>query len=84
MHNEIDSISPTPKMDVQQILDDLETDKTKLMNNEQLQRFVLLQQLKVVTLQQKRLEYVNNIENAKNVEFDLIGFEVEMDGVNPT
>ncbi len=57
------------------ILSQFETDQTKLMNNEQLERFVLLQKLHVITLQRKRLEHLNNIDNAKNVAIDYIGFD---------
>lgn len=79
-----DAIPATSKANAQQILNELETDQTKLMNNEQLQRYVLLQQLQVVMLQRKRLENLNSIESGKNVTFDFIGFEEEMDGVDVT
>lgn len=77
-------IPATSKMSAEQILNELETDQTKMMNNEQLQRFVLLQQVQVVTLQRKRLEHLNSIENGKSVTIDWVGFEDEIDVVNPT
>lgn len=70
-------------MNVEQILNEFETDQTKLMNNEQLQRFVLLQQLHFLTVQRNRLSH-NNIDNGKNISFELIGFEDEIEGVLPT
>lgn len=78
------AIPATSKMNAEQILNELETDQTKLMNYEQLQRYVLLQQIQIVTLQRKRLEHLNSSENGKNVTIDFIGFDDEMDGVNPT
>lgn len=56
-------------------MDQFETDQTKLMNNDQLQRFALLQKVHVLTLQRKRLEFLNNIDNAKNVPINYIGFD---------
>lgn len=49
-----------------------------MLNNEQLKRYVLLQQSRVLALQQKRLENVNNVENVKDVTFDYIGFDEEV------
>lgn len=74
----------TSKRNAEQILNEFETDQTKLMSLEQLQRFLVLQQLQVVALQRKRLEQLNGIDNEKTVTFDFIGFEDETDGVNLT
>lgn len=75
----VSNVPNTPKTTAEQVLNELENDQTILLSNEQLQRFVLLQQLQVVTLQRKRLENLNNIDNGKNISFDYIGFEDQID-----
>lgn len=61
-----------------QLLDEHETVETKQLNNEELQRLVLLKQVKVLTLQQQRLERLEGsvrIENEKDVAFEFIEWE---------
>lgn len=63
------------EMSAEHILSQYETAETKSMTFEQLQRFVLLQKVHVLTLQKKRLEYLNSVENGKNIAVDYIGFD---------
>lgn len=59
-----------------QILNKYESDETKPLTNEQLQRLVLLKQVKVLSLQQKRLERLDSQdETLKDVVFDFVGFD---------
>lgn len=69
------AIPPNAKTNAENILNQHETVETQLMSNEQLQRFVLLQKVHVLTLQRERLERLNSIDNAKNVAIDFIGFD---------
>lgn len=62
-----------PKTAGEQILDGYETDETKFLDNEQLKRLVLLKQIKVLNLQQQRLE--GQVVADKDVVFDFVGFE---------
>lgn len=64
-----------PKMNplkAQEVLDQHETALTKLLTDEQLKRIVLLQQLKVLDLQRKRLEREMQTDTA-GLDFELIG-----------
>lgn len=74
-------VPPNVEKTAEFFLKQYETDETKLMSNDQLQRFVLLQKVHVLTLERKRLEHLNNIDNAKKVAIDYIGFD---DGTNST
>lgn len=68
----------------EQVLNNLESEETKLLSNEQLNRYLMLQQVRVLTLQQKRLEHLNNVDSGKNVTFDFIGFDDDVCGTNPS
>lgn len=68
----------TSESGARQLLDEHETLQTKLLTNEQLQRLVLLKQVKVLTLQQQRLERLEGsvrIENEKDIAYEFIGWE---------
>lgn len=54
------------------LLKQLETDQTKHLSNEQLQRVVLLRQIKVLELQQKKLELTSDVP----VLFDISSLNV--------
>lgn len=82
--NSNDLQPPNLKLTAEQILNNLETDETKVLSNDQLKRYVLLQQVRVLTLQQKRLEHLNNIHDGKDITIDFIGFEEEIESVNPS
>lgn len=71
---------PNAETNAENILNQYETVETKLMSNDQLQRFVLLQKVHVLTLQRERLERLNSIDDAKNVAINFIGFG---DDANP-
>lgn len=64
------------KTTAEKLLEDFETDQTK-----QLQRFVLLKQVKVLTLQQERLELMRT-EVVKDVAFDYVGFKEDGNSIN--
>lgn len=55
------------------LLDKYETDETRQLNDSQLRRLILLKQLKVLTLQQERLEAID-AQTPKDVVFDFVGF----------
>ncbi|XP_037047204.1 uncharacterized protein LOC119081988 [Bradysia coprophila] len=74
-HDDSSSEPPIEEMNVEQILNQFETDQTKSLSIEQLQRLVLLQKLHVLTLQRSRLENLNSIESAKSLTIDYIGFD---------
>lgn len=76
--NVVDTTVVSP-VSAEQILREMETDQTKLLSNDQLRRYVLLKQVQVLTLQQKRLEQLNqlNIEPGKSVTIDYVGFDDE-------
>lgn len=59
------------------LLEGHETSETKLLSNEQLQRLVLLKQLKVLTLQQQRLERLEKLVevDGKEIDFEYIGWD---------
>lgn len=69
------AISPKRDSNVENILNQYETEETKFMSNDQLQRFVLLQKIHVLTLQRERLQHLKSIQDAKNVDIDFIGFD---------
>lgn len=79
------TLQPTiEKLTAEQVLNNMETDETKVLSNEQLKRYVLLQKCRVLTLQQKRLEKLISVQNEKNVTFDFIGFEDEISDTIPS
>lgn len=63
------------------VLNQYETPETKSLSNEQLQRFVLLQQVKVLGLKRMKLEHdlqirgVTEAEGADKVEFEYINWD---------
>lgn len=61
------------KTAAEQILEGYETDETKMLTDEQLKRLVLLKQIKVLNLQQQRLE--GQVVGEKDVVFDFVGFD---------
>lgn len=67
------------QLSAQDVIMQHETEKTKLLTDEQLKRLVLLEQLKVLELQSKKLErYLQPRGN--DINFQLIGFNEN----NPT
>lgn len=65
-----------------ELLDQFETEQTKHFNNEQLHRFVLLKQVRVLTLQQQNLERMGNIETGKDITIDFVNWEGANNQVN--
>lgn len=64
------------KSDGEQTLSKYETDETKLLSNDQLQRFVLLKQVKILSLHEQRLN--GQVVADKDVVIDYVGW----DGLN--
>lgn len=58
-------------------LNKYETHETKLLNNEQLQRFVLLKQLRVANLQLKEMKEIPET-SCEEIQLDFVGWDAEM------
>lgn len=60
--------------DSQEYMDQFETEQTRNLTNDQLQRIVFLEQIKVLELQKKKLQ--NDINNPNPLLFDISGLNV--------
>lgn len=59
--------------EAQNLLDRFETEETKTLTTDQLQRIIFLQQIQVLELQKKKLE---NDLNSNQILFDISGLNV--------
>lgn len=80
LSDEIVGENASSKNDAEKLLDTYETDATKGLNKEQLQRLVLLKQVKVLSLEEDHFErlkasaQIAQIENGQNIQFDIVDF----------
>lgn len=61
-------------VEAQNLLDRFETEETKMLTNDQLQRIYFLQKIQVLELKKAKLE--NEIKNSNQFLFDLSGLNV--------